>query len=351
MSITTEYKGKMSFNIRIKSNDNLIVAMLGAIEEYKENYGVSISLSDFQLVYRNETYSLTKSNFKKDSKTVTFKRASDLVINKLAVLYIAKGKMLSKLTFSTEGKEMLLSAEDMNFSLKTNHKISSKYLEEIDNGFSILLSFVEHFKGNLVFYSQTNSEKSLFAHFQYGQELNNIEEKNDVCEKLYNDYKMEIMYKEMTRNIILKAKVSMIERKLASSDNLLSLLLLKANQDGFKAIIEQNNLDYKLKFVIQDTNLLEVIQDNLSTKDLTAYNKKSESNRQGFNWYSNKKYKQLAEFDVDTKSTMFHSIFNLNELLNSMSKKNYIANIEQTDDNDIVIELFNTKVVKQVLAL
>ena len=351
MKRTNSYKGKMIFNITISAIDNFLGELKRIFEDYDEEYGFKIDAKELKVVYRNETYTMGDTHFEAKNKKISFEKASELIRNKLAVLYIADRKTFSKLTFVSKGNKLSLTSDETTFNLGVEHKVSSKYIYEISNGLAMLISLVEAYKGNLVFYSKVNNNQFLFVNFHQGEELLNIEGNETTCEKLFTDYKTETLYQQFSKNFVLKAKVSMVDKKVVSNDNLLSILLMKANQEGFRAIVEQNGVDYKLSLIIEDTTLLEVFQNHLSPKDLISYTKSNDANIQSLSWYEKKDYKKTAEVNVDNKSNVFHSIFNFNELLNSMSKKNYIVQIKQNEYNDIVLELFNTQVVKQPLVL
>jgi hypothetical protein len=339
-----KYDVKFSYNIQLPIILNLFYKVVDAIDTYNAIHNNLVPYSIIKLVYNNEVYTLTANNFNNTKRIISFEKAVGFLKNGSAEIHLYDKKKLEQIESILINENISLKGEDINIDIETVHIHYDKNIYEINNSLSIIISLIEKFQGDLVLLvEQEDKENKLLLLYKNGNELNNIEDKVAICEKLYNEYKIEVFFPNLDRDIILEATIKKENEIITSDHHILNHFLQIARQYGYRIHLNENESFTSINFILKNKRLYDVLSQNIDIIELNSLVTNNNIYKKKLDIYKEKPFKNYAQFNSDYHyNKVFNQVINIDNIFNFILNKKYLVSINEWRDN-IVINLYAPK--------
>lgn len=282
-------------------------------------------IENIKLQYVSDLYALKRSSFEFKNRKISFSKAFDMLTEDYATLLIEG--ISGDLKFQIKDNQMILSMNETIF------------IQE-DNQYQLMILLCESFNGNVSIRKIYNDHSNIVILYKDGLELNNIECRHRLAEKLYTQYKVEVynLYKINELSIYSTVKKN---RKMITVENpLIATILRKGYENGFNIKVDENDLFYKNTFIVKNINLKEIILNSLSVTEIESLKEISKMNHSKLKEFQNFPYITKHEIDVNEAiNKIFKPTVNINKIYRDMYNQQFLINIKQVED-DIYIEFY-----------
>lgn len=293
-----------------------------------------IPLNCIKLGYQNIIHEMGKENFFRGNKIIGHKRSLELIQEDKAHLYVDIGE-ISEAQLQHNNDDMLLLVEDIYAQTETD------VYEEATDALKLLFKFTNDFEGNIIIKHKLNEENTRFIVYQNGIELHSIEGNESSSNDLYNEYKVEMLYPEIHNQMLFVSNLKKINDTLTSDNPFLSYLLTLTLQKGCKVSIEESDNNSRIQFTLEGMKMSEILSRLFRIDEIEDYNQKKEDLFGQYSELKSNNYDEYASFQINVlKEYRYKTILNFKELIESLNMKNYLVNVEQTQDN-ISIQLYD----------
>lgn len=294
------------------------------IQEELRNFNIKnktkIKDKIIKILYKNKLYELNQKHFKYNNEKISFSEVNNLLKTKEALLYIGERTFFSRQRCYAMNKFYYVIGEDIYIK---NYKKSD--IEKF------ITHLTEKFSGELVIYKNDKEIHQVTVHIG-GMEIHNIEDKEKICLKIYEEYGFNLV-KLDNKEIWVRNNITKKASKLESDNPIVSNILNYAYQRGYLTKVYEGYK--KVSFEIEG-----ILSEVLLQKNLVYEIESCLENSKVYKELSFKLKQQNDQYIIE-----FHT--NLNNLLNNNQKLNeeYILN-HYTDKNVIASITQNGECIK-----